>query len=151
MQRGLQLLLAGIDRTDHRTRNKALHIRRATAKELAVAFGHFERWHGPVLACDRHNIRMPRQQDTSAILWPDGGKQVRLLARFIRDQRNLRACRFQQVRAKRYQPEVGISADRWIGDQLGQQRLSRPNFTHRGDLSGKYERQGFSHPPKRPK
>src|SRR6202042_164425 len=63
--------------------DKSLHIRGAARKQLSVPLGGHEWISVPVLAIDRHHIRVPRQNQTRLLRIPEGCEQIGFLARRV--------------------------------------------------------------------
>ena len=119
VQRRGQVALAGRDHGRDGAGDEALHVGRATPVKPAVSLGQREGWHGPGLAFDRDDVGVARQHDARTF-GAKGGKEVRLAAVRIGDQRHPRASRLQQVADPQHQAEVGFRADRVKGDQGGE-------------------------------
>ncbi len=87
-----------------------LHIRRAPAKQLAVALGQLERRHCPRLPIHRHHIGMARQHNARQFHRADAGEQVGLAAFLVVDQLTGYAVTRQVIARTLDQLQVGFAA-----------------------------------------
>ena len=102
--------------------DEALHVATAARIQAAVAFGHRKRVGVPLLAIDRHHVRMAGQHDaalSAAIPGGQGRKQIGLVAFGRAEQLGLDALRGQAIAHFLDQTHVGVAA----GGVMGHQRV----------------------------
>ena len=124
MQRLLQIRRQHVRHRREAARHVALHVGRAAAVELAVAFGQLERIVGPVLVIDRHHVGVARQDEARHVGRPERRPQVRFLPRVVVDALVLHAEPVEILLDPGDQLEIGIAAHGVEADQRGQDVLA---------------------------
>lgn len=98
----------------------ALHVRRATSVEAAIALAEPERRHAPGLAVRRHHVGMPGKADAATVAGADGGIEIGLAAVGVEEQFAVDAETRQVVADVVDQRQVGLAADGVEGHQVGE-------------------------------
>ena len=120
MQRLLQVRVQHVRHRREAARHVALHVGRAAAVQLAVAFGQLERAVGPVLVVDRHHVGVAREDEARHVGRPERRPQVRFLAGLVVDALVLHAELVEISLDPGDQVEIGVAAHGVEADQRGQ-------------------------------
>ena len=108
MQGGCQRTAGGHQGGSQRRGNKPLHVRGPAPVVPPLCFGQHKGRARPDLPVNRHHIGMPRQHDTRPVLRADGGIEVRLAARRIREDLGGDPCSGKKLLHPVHQGKVGF-------------------------------------------
>src|ERR1700679_259276 len=117
MDRALQLGARDLVRERQRRADEALHVAGAAAIELVAAHFRRERIARPVLAIDRHNVGVARQDVAAVALGPERREEVGLVLLGIIAAAAARARVLQKLLREIDQREVRQPARRVEGDE----------------------------------